>query len=373
MARVNDGIVLSDWKGICVIAEQRNGKIQGITYELMGEGRKLADELGETLSVLIIGYKLEEELEKMAYYGADTLYYAEDQLLQNYTTSLYTKIASAFLLDKKPEIVLVGASTIGRDLAPRVAARIGTGLTADCTRLDVRIRKYAEYLAKVARMELPEDLLAQEENNNKLLQTRPAFGGNLMATIICPNNRPQMSTDRPGVMDKAHLVETRSSIEKLRINVVADEIDARVLDVIVSAKAQAPLSEAKIIVSGGRGLGCAENFKLLEEFAEKIGGTVASSRAAVDAGWQPSSKQVGQTGTTVKPKLYIACGISGAIQHLAGMSNSDTIIAINKDPDAPIHQIAHFSIKGDLFKIIPIIMQAVDDKERIIGEHSSAS
>lgn len=368
MARVNDGIILSEWKGVCVIAEQRNGKIQNITYELMGEGRKLADDLGEALTVLVMGHELEEELEKLAYYGADHIYCASDKLLQYYTTSLYTKIASQFLLDTKPEIVLVGASTLGRDLAPRIAARIGTGLTADCTRLDVRVDQYAEYLSRVARMELSEEAKTAPDANKKLLQTRPAFGGNLMATIICPNNRPQMSTVRPGVMDKAHCVATRSEITMLEVDIREAEIDAQILDVIISAKAQVPLTEAKIIVSGGRGMGSAENFSLLEEFAKKIGGTVASSRAAVDAGWQPPSKQVGQTGTTVKPNLYIACGISGAIQHLAGMSNSDTILAINKDPDAPIHQVAHLSIKGDLFKVIPAIMQALDEKERILDE-----
>lgn len=366
MARVNDGMILDEWKGVCVIAEQRKGVIQGITYELLGEGRKLADETGESLSVLVMGDAMEQEIEGLCYYGADCVYYAADPLLAHYTTALYTKVASRFILEQKPAIVLVGASTLGRDLAPRVAARIGTGLTADCTRLDVRLDQYAGYLLKAAKMEL--DTQTQDPGDRKLLQTRPAFGGNLMATIICPKNRPQMSTVRPGVMERAHCVEKRSPMVRLACELSESEIDAKVLEVIVKMKSELPLTEAKIIVSGGRGLGCAENFALLDSFAAKLGGTVASSRAAVDAGWQPPSKQVGQTGTTVKPKLYIACGISGAIQHLAGMSNSETIIAINKDPDAPIHQVAHYSIVGDLFKVIPAIMQALEDKDAILEQ-----
>ncbi|MEF9916144.1 MAG: electron transfer flavoprotein subunit alpha/FixB family protein [Lachnospiraceae bacterium] len=339
-AKVNRGLDFSKWKGLWVITEQRFGKTMNVSIELLGEGRKLADEIGTTLTAVVLGNKLEDEVERLAHYGADRIIYIEDPLLENYTTEGYSKIIGELILNRKPEAVLVGATTIGRDLAPRLAAKLGTGLTADCTSLNVD----------------------DTDEHKKLLQTRPAFGGHLMATIICPNNRPQMSTVRPGVMQKAEYTEQKSEVEVLQAKLEESEILAKVRKVVEEIKEGVPLCDAQVIVSGGRGLGNAEGFQLLRKLADQLGGEIGSSRACVDAGWIEPSRQVGQTGTTVRPRIYIACGISGAIQHLAGMSESEFIVAINKDESAPIFEAANYGLVGDLYKIIPAIMQVLDEK-----------
>jgi electron transfer flavoprotein alpha subunit len=341
MAKVNRNINIDEWKGVLVIAEQREGKLQNITLELLGEGKKLAEKLETELMVILLGNEMDGEIEKLSYYGVDKIVYYESPLLKTYTTDAYAKVISNFILERQPEVVLVGATSIGRDLAPRVAAKVGTGLTADCTKLDIA-------------------------EDGKLLQTRPAFGGNLMATIVCKNNRPQMSTVRPGVMEKAQLVEEQSLVERIKADVKEDDIVAKVVDVVLEMKDAPSLTDAEIIISGGRGLKTPEGFNVLQELADKIGGVVGASRAAVDSGWIDHDRQVGQTGTTVRPKLYIACGISGAIQHIAGMGESDVIVAINKDENAPIHELADYSIVGDLYDVVPALMQAIDDKDQIL-------
>ncbi len=339
-AKVNTGINKDDWKGILVLAEQRQGVIQPITYELLGEALKLKKNRNQDVIVAVAGYDMDEEIEKASFYGADKLVYLKNPVLGKYSTDAYAKVFGEYIVGNRPEIVLVGASTLGRDLGPRLAARVGTGLTADCTGLEIG-------------------------DTGDLLQTRPAFGGNLMATIVCRNNRPQMSTVRPGVMEKASKSGKKSVVEVIDASVSEEDIIAKVVDVVLAKRDEPPLTEAAIIVSGGRGVKGPEGFETIRALADKLGGVVGSSRACVDAGWVTPDRQVGQTGTTVRPKLYIACGISGAIQHLAGMSESHTIVAINKDCNAPIHKVAHYSIIGDLFKVIPAIIQAIDERQAL--------
>lgn len=335
---------ISKYKGVWVFAEQREGKLLNVVVELLGEGRKIADKLGVELTAVLLGNKVDDISEKLVKYGADIVLYAESELLETYTTDGYTKVITELIKERKPEIILIGATNIGRDLGPRLSARIHTGLTADCTRLEI------------------------DEEDNKLLMTRPAFGGNLMATIVCPDHRPQMSTVRPGVMERAKYDENRKGkIELVDIELTEEDIKAKVESVVKSGKAEVPLEEAKIIVAGGRGLGTREGFELVEKLAKKLGGVVGASRATVDEGWIEHSHQVGQTGKTVRPKLYIACGISGAIQHLAGMQDAECIIAINKNPDAPIFKIADYGIVGDVNEIIPAILEALDNVEDIVA------
>ncbi len=339
-SKVNTGINKDDWKGILIIAEQRQGEIKPITYELLGEALKLKERKKQDVIVAVAGYNMDEEIAHAAFYGADKVVYLQNPVMEKYSTEAYAKVFGDYIIKSKPEIVLLGASTLGRDLGPRLAARIGTGLTADCTDLEIG-------------------------EDGDLLQTRPAFGGNLMATIVCRNNRPQMSTVRPGVMEKALKVNDKSAIEIINAEASEDDIIAKVIDVVLEKRDEPPLTEADIIVSGGRGVKGPEGFETIRALADKLGGVVGSSRACVDAGWVAADRQGGQTGTTVRPKLYIACGISGAIQHLAGMSESDTIVAINKDSNAPIHKVAHYSIIGDLFKVIPAIIQAIDERQAL--------
>jgi len=334
--KINQNVDLSDYKGVCVIAQQHNGRVLPVSLELIGKGRKLSDITGSQLHVVILGNKIDKTVEEISYYGADKIFYYEHNLLENYSTDAYTKVVSEFLIENKPEIVVFGATSIGRDFAPRVAARIGTGLTADCTSLDI------------------------DENDGKLLQTRPAFGGNLMATIICPVNRPQMATVRPGVMEKPERVKKVSEIKKMIPNLSKDDIMTKTVDIIIGMIKKASLIDADVIVAGGRGVGSKEGFKLLEQLADALGGVVGASRAAVDSEWIDQSRQVGQTGQTVRPKLYIACGISGAIQHLTGMGESECIISINKNPNAPIMKSSHLAIEGDLFKVIPEIIKEIN-------------
>lgn len=336
-AKVNQGINLNDYNGVWVIGEQREGKINPVTIELIGEGRKLADQLGKELAVVIAGYEVEKEVKELLHYSVDKVYYINDPLLKDFTTDGYAISIANLIERKKPEVVLVGATSIGRDIAPRIAGKVGTGLTADCTKLEI------------------------DSTDNKLLQTRPAFGGNLMATIVCPKNRPQMSTVRPGVMAKAVRNESETGIlEVVTPELTEKMIRTRLVEILPQEKKSVNLTDARIIVSGGRGLKRAEGFELIKELADKLGAEIGDSRAAVDSGWIEHSHQVGQTGTTVRPELYIACGISGAIQHLAGMSDSKYIVAINKDAKAPIFSICDYGIVGDLYEIIPEMIESLN-------------
>ncbi|HID1188981.1 TPA: electron transfer flavoprotein subunit alpha/FixB family protein [Clostridioides difficile] len=336
-AKVNQGINLNDYNGVWVIGEQREGKINPVTIELIGEGRKLADQLGKELAVVIAGYEVEKEVKELLHYSVDKVYYINDPLLKDFTTDGYAISIANLIERKKPEVVLVGATSIGRDIAPRIAGKVGTGLTADCTKLEI------------------------DSADNKLLQTRPAFGGNLMATIVCPKNRPQMSTVRPGVMAKAVRNESETGIlEVVTPELTEKMIRTRLVEILPQEKKSLNLTDARIIVSGGRGLKRAEGFELIKELADKLGAEIGASRAAVDSGWIEHSHQVGQTGTTVRPELYIACGISGAIQHLAGMSDSKYIVAINKDAKAPIFSICDYGIVGDLYEIIPEMIESLN-------------
>lgn len=340
---MNDIKDLSSYKNVWIFAEQRDGKITPVVIELLGEGRKLAKEVDAELCAVLLGKDVDGLAKELISYGADKVYVADDVLLEKYTTDAYTKVIKDAIDEIKPEIMLFGATHIGRDLAPRIASRVGTGLTADCTKLEID----------------PED--------KKIKQTRPAFGGNIMATIICPNHRPQMSTVRPGVMDKAEKDETRTGeVIALDYKITQDDIRTTVLETVKSKKDLVSLTDANVIVSGGLGLGGPEGFEMLKQLADKLGGVVGSSRAAVDAGWIDHSHQVGQTGTTVKPNLYIACGISGAIQHLAGMQSSDFIIAINKNPAAPILEIADYGVVGDLHEIVPMLIDKLDSVDDLL-------
>ncbi|APQ72545.1 electron transfer flavoprotein subunit alpha/FixB family protein [Clostridium botulinum] len=327
---------LSDFKGVWIFAEQREGKLQKVALELIGKGKELSKKLGVELTAVLLGYNIDDIPRQLIEYGADKVLYVNNPLLKNYTTDGYTKVINDLIEERKPEILLVGATYIGRDLAPRISSRLGTGLTADCTGLDI------------------------DDDTRNLLMTRPAFGGNLMATIICDSNRPQMSTVRPGVFQKLEKDANRDgSIENIKVNLKESDIKIKIKEIVKLAKEIEDISEAKILVSGGRGLGDPEGFKLLRELADLMGGAISGSRAVVDSGWIDKAYQVGQTGKTVRPNLYIACGISGAIQHLAGMQDSDYIIAINKDESAPIMQVADLSIVGDYKKILPSMIDEI--------------
>ena len=357
---------LSAYKHIWVFAEQRQGKIQNVALELLGEGKKLAKDISDDTQIcaVLIGNNIDHLAQECFEYGAEKVYMVQDPLLENYTTDGYTKVMKQLIDEYKPEIVLYGATHIGRDFAPRIAARCNTGLTADCTHLDVKVSKYIEF-AK-ANTTLDTSTLDPNDPSTGIKQTRPAFGGNLMATIICPKTRPQMSTVRPGVMQKQERVPgATGEIVNVKPDIKASDIRIEIKDIVKSMKEMVSLTDAKIICSGGRGLGDASGFELIQKFADKVGGVVGSSRAAVDAGWIDHSHQVGQTGTTVKPEIYFACGISGAIQHLAGMQTSNCIVAINKDPDAPIMEIADYAIVGDLYKVIPEIIKEWDNAEAL--------
>ncbi|MFR3498367.1 electron transfer flavoprotein subunit alpha/FixB family protein [Paraclostridium bifermentans] len=341
---INENIKdFSSYKNVWVFAEQRDGAITPVVIELLGEGRKLADEIGVNLCAILLGENVDSMAKELVAYGADTVYTADDELLEKFTTDAYTKVITDAINEFKPEIVLYGATHIGRDLAPRIASRVSTGLTADCTKLEI------------------------DPDDKKLKQTRPAFGGNIMATIICPNTRPQMSTVRPGVMEKAEKNDSRNGkIVPISFNLSKDDIRVEVIKTVKTKKDLVSLTDANIIVSGGLGMGSPEGFEMLKQLADKLGGVVGASRAAVDAGWIDHSHQVGQTGTTVKPNLYIACGISGAIQHLAGMQNSDFIIAINKNETAPILDIADYGIVGDVKDIVPLLTEKLDSVDDLI-------
>jgi electron transfer flavoprotein alpha subunit len=330
----------ADFKGVWVFAEQREGKIASVSYELLGAGRKLADELNVELSAVLFGTS-EREAEELIKWSADKVYFCEDSIFERFNDEPYSKLLASLIETYKPEIVIAGATPIGRSFIPRVAARVGTGLTADCTSLSI------------------------DRETHNLLQVRPAFGGNIMATILCPYHRPQMATVRPRVMKRG---EYREEKKGEIIHVAAESISyrTRVIDTIKEVSDIAVnLQEAEVIVAGGRGLGNTKGFELLKELAELLGGTIGASRAAVDEGWVSYRHQIGQTGKTVCPKIYIACGISGAVQHLVGMQSSDIIIAINKNLEAPIFNVATYGIVGDLYEIIPLFIKKIKEAKGI--------
>ena len=332
---------LEEYKGVYVFAQQVDNELSSIAFELIGKGKDLAADLGTEVTAVLIGSDVKGLADELAAYGADKVIVVDDPELKDYRTEPYTHALSSVIENYKPEIVLVGATAIGRDLGPKVSARVKTGLTADCTVLEIG--------------DFPLNPLPnQEQKHNQLLMTRPAFGGNTIATIACPNTRPQMATVRPGVMQKREKIEgAKAVVEEFNPGFTPNNQYVEILKVVKAVNDVADIMDAKILVSGGRGVGSAENFKLLEDLAEVLGGTVSCSRAVVDSGWKPRDLQVGQTGKTVRPNVYFAIGISGAIQHVAGMEESDIIIAINKDETAPIFDVADYGIVGDLNKILP--------------------
>lgn len=342
-------MALEDYKGVFTYAQQVDGELSSISLELIGKGKELADALGEQVTAVLIGSKVEGLADRLGEYGADRVIIVDDPLLETYRTEQYAQALAGVINEYKPEIMLVGATAIGRDLGPTVSARVATGLTADCTKLDIG--------------DFPlEPKPGVEQLHNQLLMTRPAFGGNTIATIACPNNRPQMATVRPGVMQKLEPVAGRKpEVIKADIQISENNKSVTIEKVVKDVAKVANIMDAKILVSGGRGVGSAENFKLLDDLAAALGkgAMVSCSRAVVDSGWKPKDLQVGQTGKTVRPKVYFAIGISGAIQHVAGMEESDMIIAINKDESAPIFDVADYGIVGDLNKIVPLLTEAI--------------
>ncbi len=333
---VKDAVDKSLYKGVWVYAEQRHGEISSVVYELLNKGSELAKTLNVPLSAILIGSNISAKAQDLINRGADKVYVYDDPILAEFQDDPYSCILADLIKEEKPEIVLMGATNIGRSFASRVAAKIYTGLTADCTALEI------------------------DPETRNLMQTRPAFGGNIMATILTPRHRPQMATVRHKVFKEAKVQEVRTG-EVINKTVDAQKVINRTkfIGFFKDQSADVNISDADIIVSGGRGLGNPEGFKLIKELADLLGGAVGASRAAVDADWIPYSHQVGQTGRTVAPKIYIACGISGQIQHMVGMSSSDTIIAINKDKDCPMMQTATYSLVGDLYEIIPAIIKEI--------------
>ncbi|MBR1781525.1 MAG: electron transfer flavoprotein subunit alpha/FixB family protein [Oscillospiraceae bacterium] len=327
---------MSENKNLWVVVETEEGAAKTVGFELLSVGRTLADKLGQALVAVVLGKNVRTVANQAVAYGADQVLLVEGDEYDTYNTDAATYAVVALIRKYRPAIVLYGATANGRDLAPRVACQLETGLTADCTELDI------------------------EAETGNLVSTRPTFGGNLMATILCPDHRPQMSTVRPGVFKKAAPDPSRTGeIVAEDIHIAPEQIRVRLVDRIREVAEAVNLEEAEIIVSGGRGLKSGENFAMLRELADLLGGTVGASRAAVDAGWIPHAHQVGQTGKNVAPKLYLAVGISGAIQHLAGMSGSDTVVAINRDPNAPIFGVADYAVVGDLFEVVPALIEEI--------------
>ena len=338
---------LEEYKGVYVFAQQVDNEISSIAFELLGKAKDLAKDLSTDVTAVLLGSGVKDLADKLAEYGADKVFVVDDPELKVYRTEPYAHALSSVINKYKPEIVLVGATAIGRDLGPRVSARVATGLTADCTVLEIG--------------DFPlQAIPGQEQKHNQLLMTRPAFGGNTIATIACPDNRPQMATVRAGVMQKIEPIKgAKAVVEEYNPGFTPDNKYVEILDVVKAVTDTVDIMDAKILVSGGRGVGSPENFKILEDLAEVLGGTVSCSRAVVDSGWKPKDLQVGQTGKTVRPNVYFAIGISGAIQHVAGMEESDIIIAINKDADAPIFDVADYGIVGDLNKIVPKLTESL--------------
>lgn len=338
---------MEQYKGVYIFAQQVDNAISPIAFELLGKAKELAKDLETEVTAVLLGYNVKGLADSLAEYGADNVVVVDSPVLETYRTEPYTQALTAVINEYKPEIMLVGATAIGRDLGPRVSARVGTGLTADCTVLEIG--------------DFPLNPLPnREQKHNQLLMTRPAFGGNTIATIACPDNRPQMATVRPGVMQKIDKIDgAKANVIEFNPALEENNCYVEILDVVKEIKNTVDIQEAKILVSGGRGVGSKENFKLLEDLADAIGGVVACSRAAVDNGWMDKDLQVGQTGKTVRPNVYFAIGISGAIQHTSGMEESDIIIAINKDASAPIFDVADYGIVGDLNKIVPMLTEAL--------------
>ena len=338
---------LEEYKGVYVFAQQVDNEISSIAFELLGKAKDLAKDLSTDVTAVLIGSGIKGLADQLAEYGADKVIVVDDPELKDYRTEPYAHALASVINQYKPEIMLVGATAIGRDLGPRVSARVATGLTADCTVLEI-----GDFPLQV--------VPGQEQLHNQLLMTRPAFGGNTIATIACPYNRPQMATVRAGVMQKITPIKgAKAVVEEFNPGFTPDNKYVEILDIVKSVAETVDIMDAKILVSGGRGVGSPENFKILEDLAEVLGGTVSCSRAVVDSGWKPKDLQVGQTGKTVRPNVYFAIGISGAIQHVAGMEESDIIVAINKDADAPIFDVADYGVVGDLNKIVPKLTEAL--------------
>ncbi|MFV0437695.1 MAG: FAD-binding protein [Desulfopila sp.] len=332
-------VTLADWQGVLVYCEYRRGSLAGVSLELLGIGRKLADARGVKLTAVLLGHQTGETAEQLIAHGADRVIRVDLPELAAFSEESYSGVLTGIIKRFQPEIVLAGATAIGRSFIPAVATELNAGLTADCTRLEIR------------------------QEDGQLLQTRPAFGGNIMATIVCPAHRPQMATVRPKVMKSLPFDAGRSG-EVVDFTPSATQIASRiqVLETVVATESNVNIQESEVLVSGGRGLESDKGFALIRQLAEALGGNVSASRAVVDAGWIGYPHQVGQTGKTVAPKLYIACGISGAIQHVAGMQSSETIVAINRDPNAPIFNVADFGLLGDLFEIIPKLVEKIEEK-----------
>jgi len=343
---------LEEYKGVYVFAQQVDNELSGIAFELLGKAKELAKDLGTDVTAMLLGDGIKGLADQLAEYGADKVIVVDDPELKEYRTEPYAHAVSSIINEYKPEIVLVGATAIGRDLGPRVSARVATGLTADCTVLEIG--------------DFPlSPVPGQEQKHNQLLMTRPAFGGNTIATIACPDHRPQMATVRPGVMQKMEPVAgAKAEVIEFNPGFTPDDKYVEIIDIVKEISNTVDIMDAKILVSGGRGVGSKENFSILQDLADVIGGTVSCSRAVVDNGWMPKELQVGQTGKTVRPNVYFAIGISGAIQHAAGMEESDIIIAINKDDTAPIFDIADYGIVGDLNKIVP---KLTEELKKAIG------
>lgn len=332
---------LEEYKGVYVFAQQVDNELSSIAFELLGKAKDLAKDLNTDVTAMLLGSGVKGLADQLAEYGADKVIVVDDPELKDYRTEPYAHALASIINEYKPEIVLVGATAIGRDLGPRVSARVATGLTADCTVLEIGD---FPLVAKEG----------EEQLHNQLLMTRPAFGGNTIATIACPYNRPQMATVRAGVMQKIDKIAgAKAEVIEFNPGFTPNDKYVEILDIVKAVSDTVDIMDAKILVSGGRGVGSKENFKLLEDLAEVLGGTVSCSRAVTDSGWLPKELQVGQTGKTVRPNVYFAIGISGAIQHVAGMEESDLIIAINKDESAPIFDVADYGIVGDLNKILP--------------------
>ena len=371
MSNFNSADIVA-FKDVWVFCEQRQGKLMPTDFELISEGRKLANELGVKLCGLLLGDNVEGLAKELGGYGADEVIVCESPLLKDYTTDAYTKVICDVIEQLKPEAFLIGATNIGRDLGPRCAARLHTGLCADCTHLDVDLANYQNFLRETST--LPEERIAgtntakvlgqDHDVSRDMKMTRPAFGGHLMATIICPRFRPSMATVRPGVMKKAPFDQAKADackIVKPEFSLTEADIKTEVVEVVKAAKKLVDLVGADFVVSVGRGISrdVEQGIKLAEELAAELGGVVGGSRAAIDAGWLSADHQVGQTGKTVHPKVYVALGISGAIQHKAGMQDSECIIAVNKNETAPIFEVADYGICGDLFKVTPMLIEAI--------------
>ena len=338
---------IEEYKGVYVFAQQVDNEVSGIALELLGKGKELAAKLETEVTAVLIGYNVKNLADKLAEYGADKVIIVDDPELEVYRTEPYAHALASVINKYKPDIMLVGATAIGRDLGPTVSARVATGLTADCTVLEI---------GDFPLVAVP----GQEQKHNQLLMTRPAFGGNTIATIACPDNRPQMATVRPGVMQKiAPIAGAKAVIEEFNPGFTPNNKYVTIKEVVKAVSDTVDIMDAKVLVSGGRGVGSAENFKILQDLADVLGGTVSCSRAVVDNGWKPKDLQVGQTGKTVRPQIYFAIGISGAIQHVAGMEESDIIVAINKDETAPIFDVADYGVVGDLNKIVPALTAAL--------------